>query len=258
MNNRIHELFRTKKKNVLCIYFTAGYPDLNSTEVLIKTLQNLPVDLIEIGIPYSDPLADGMVIQNSNQISLKNGMNISFLFSQIKKIRYKMKIKTPIILMGYYNQFYKFGAENFLKKCIDSGISGLILPDLPVDLFLKKYQKLFRRYFLSIIFLVTPKTTTQRISLLSTLTDGFLYLVSSNSTTGEYLLFGKEQISFFERVHKLSQRIPKLIGFGIRDKKSFDLSCQYANGGIIGSSFIESLNKNKLEDSINKYIKSIR
>ncbi|WP_341657692.1 tryptophan synthase subunit alpha [Blattabacterium cuenoti] len=256
--NQIHNLFRNKNKNILCIYFTAGYPCINSTKKIIKILQNLSVDLIEIGIPYSDPLADGMIIQKSNQISLSNGMNIHLLFNQIEEI--KEKIKVPIILMGYYNQFYKFGEDKFLKRCKESGVSGLILPDLSVDVFLQKYQNIFEKYLLSMIFLITPKTSSDRIFMLSKISDGFLYIASSSSTTGTINInpFGKEQISFFKRIKKLYFNIPKLIGFGIKDKNTFDLSCQYANGGIIGSSFIQSLDKNKLEESIKEYIKSIR
>ncbi|BBA17153.1 tryptophan synthase subunit alpha [Blattabacterium cuenoti] len=259
--NQIHNLFKKKNKNILCIYFTAGFPYINSTEKIIKILQNLPVDLIEIGIPYSDPLADGMVIQESNRISLKNGMNIHLLFNQIEKI--KEKIITPIILMGYYNQFYQFGETNFLKKCKEIGISGLILPDLPVHIFSHKYKNIFEKHSLSMIFLITPKTNSKRIIMLSKMSNGFLYIASSNSTTGNTTIenenfFGDKQISFFERIKKLNINIPKLIGIGIKDKNTFDLSCQYANGGIIGSSFIQSLNKNKLKESIEKYIKSIR
>ncbi|WP_185871936.1 tryptophan synthase subunit alpha [Blattabacterium cuenoti] len=256
--NRIHNLFKKKNKDILCIYFTAGYPYLNSTTEIIKVLQDLSVDLIEIGIPYSDPLADGEIIQKSNQISLNNGVSISLLFDQIE--RFKEKIKIPIILMGYYNQFYQFGSKKFLKKCKKSGVSGLILPDLPVDIFLHEYQDLFKEYLLSMIFLITPKTNSSRIFMLSQISNGFLYIVSSTSTTGNVNSFGEEQISFFKRINKLSITIPKLIGFGIKDKKTFDLSCQYANGGIIGSSFIQSLslNKNELKKNIKKYIKSIR
>lgn len=254
--NPIHNLFKNKNQDILSIYFTAGFPDLNSTGKIIKILQDLSVDLIEIGIPYSDPLADGMIIQKSNQTALNNGMNISLLFDQIEKL--KEKITIPIILMGYYNQFYRFGKNKFLKRCKESGVSGLILPDLPVDIFLHKYQNIFEKYFLSMIFLITQKTNPSRISMLSKISNGFLYIVSSSSTTGSVNSFGKEQISFFERIKKLSVNIPKLIGFGIKDKKTFDLACQYASGGIIGSSFIQSLDKNKLEESIKKYIKSIR
>ncbi|WP_185861455.1 tryptophan synthase subunit alpha [Blattabacterium cuenoti] len=256
--NQIHNLFKNKNKSILCIYFTAGFPYINSTMEIVKILQNLSVDLIEIGIPYSDPLADGIIIQNSNQISLNNGMNISLLFDQIEK--FKNEIKIPIILMGYYNQFYQFGQKKFLKRCKESGVSGLILPDLPIDIYLNKYQNIFHKYSLSMIFLITPKTHSSRILMLSKISDGFLYIVSSVSTTGSMNFFGQEQISFFERIKELSIDTPKLIGFGIKDKKTFDLSCQYANGGIIGSSFIQSLSldKNKLDQSVTKYIKSIR
>ncbi|WP_185858794.1 tryptophan synthase subunit alpha [Blattabacterium cuenoti] len=253
--NQIHDLLKIKK-NILCIYFTAGYPNTEDTLKIIKILQDLHlVDLIEIGIPYSDPLADGVIIQKSNQISLGKGMNIPLLFSQLEKV--KKKIKIPIILMGYYNQFYQFGEEKFLNKCEKSGVSGLIFPDLPVHIFVDKYRHLFKKHLLSMIFLVTPQTNSSRIQFLSQISDGFLYLVSSNSITGEVEPFGRKQISFFERVQELSINIPKLIGFGIKDRKTFELSCKYANGGIIGSAFIQSLNENKLEESIIKYIKSI-
>ncbi len=253
--NPIHNLFRNKNKNVLCIYFTAGFPHLNSTGKIIQILQSTSVDLIEVGIPYSDPLADGIIIQKSHKTSLNNGMNISLLFDQIEEL--KETIKIPIILMGYYNQFYQFGEDKFLKRCKESGVSGLILPDLPVDVFLHKYQNIFEKYLLSMIFLITSKTSNSRIFMLSKISNGFLYIVSSSSTTGNVNPFGKKQISFFERIRKLSINTPKLIGFGIKNKETFDLSCKYANGGIIGSSFIQSLNKNKLEESIKTFIKSI-
>ncbi|WP_185871269.1 tryptophan synthase subunit alpha [Blattabacterium cuenoti] len=255
--NRIHNLFKKKNKKILCIYFTAGYPNIDSTIKIIKILQNLPVDLIEIGIPYSDPLADGMIIQNSNKISLENGMDLSFLFSEIEK--FKDYITIPIVLMGYYNQFYKFGEEKFLEKCKKLNISGLILPDLPVEYFIKKYRSLFKKYLISMIFLVTPETDLNRAIFLSKISDGFLYLVSSNSITGEIDSFGKEQISFFENIKKSSidKKIPILIGFGVKNKNTFELCCKYANGGIIGSSFIESLNNQNLEMSIKKYINNI-
>ncbi|WP_185864639.1 tryptophan synthase subunit alpha [Blattabacterium cuenoti] len=255
--NRIHDLFKKKNKKILCIYFTAGYPNIDSTIKIVKILQKLPVDLIEIGIPYSDPLADGMIIQNSNKISLKNGMNISYLFSEIEK--FKEHITIPVVLMGYYNQFYKFGEEKFLKICKKLNISGLILPDLPVEYFIKKYRDLFKKYSVSMIFLVTPKTDLNRAIFLSKISNGFLYLVSSNSITGEIDCFGKEQISFFNKIKKsyINKNIPILIGFGIKDKNTFELSCKYANGGIIGSSFIQSLDANNLESSIKKYITSI-
>ncbi|WP_185865186.1 tryptophan synthase subunit alpha [Blattabacterium cuenoti] len=255
-NNSIYNLFKKKKKNILCIYFTSGFPEIDSTPKIIKILQKLPVDLIEIGIPYSDPLADGAIIQNSNKVSLKNGMNISLLFSQIKKI--KNFIKKPIILMGYFNQFYKFGEIKFLKSCKELNISGLIFPDLPIKIFLEKYKIIFKKYSIPLILLVTPSTIKSRIQTISNISDGFLYLVSSNSTTGKVNDFDNKQISFFKKIQKLPINIPKLIGFGIKDKNSFYLSCKYANGGIIGSSFIEAIKKEDLENSINNYIKLIR
>ncbi|WP_185883093.1 tryptophan synthase subunit alpha [Blattabacterium cuenoti] len=254
--NRLHELFQTKKKQILCIYYTAGYPDINSTDKILNILQNLNVDLIEIGIPYSDSLVDGKIIQKSNQISLKNGMNVSLLFEQLTSV--KQEIKLPIILMGCFNQIYQFGVEIFLKKCNELAISGLIIPDLPYEIYLDKYQQLFQKYSLSIIFLITPQTNNTRILFLDHITNGFLYLVSSSSITGEIDFFGEQQLSFFQRIKKLSIKKPKLIGFGIKNKYTFELSCKYANGGIIGSDFIKSLDKKNLEKSIKKYIHSIQ
>ncbi|WP_185855684.1 tryptophan synthase subunit alpha [Blattabacterium cuenoti] len=256
--NKIDLLFQKKNKNVLCIYFTAGYPNVNSTFKILKTLQSYKVDLIEIGIPYSDPICDGKIIQNSNKIALKNGMNLTLLLNQIKEL--KKKIHTPIILMGYFNQIYKFGVNVFLKECNKIGISGLIFPDLPVDLFIKEYKNLFYKYSLHLIFLITPQTSNSRILFLSKITGGFLYLVSSNSITGKICSFGKDQLSFFERIKKLSITVPKLIGFGINNRVTFNLACKYANGGIIGSSFINSLDldEKKLDKSISKYIINIQ
>ncbi|WP_185878059.1 tryptophan synthase subunit alpha [Blattabacterium cuenoti] len=252
MKNQLYNFFKKKNKNVLCIYFTAGYPNIDSTSIILKELQNVPVDLIEIGIPYSDPLSDGMTIQNSNKIALQNGMNISLLFSQIKKIR--DLINKPIILMGYFNQFYKFGEIKFLKKCNEINISGLIFPDIPIDFFIKNYQVIFDKYSIPIIFLITPQTCISRIILISKITNGFIYIVSSNSVTGEVESFGKRQISFFKKINKLNIKKPKLIGFGINNKKSFDLACKYSNGGVIGSYFIEFLIKNDLHKNIKNFI----
>ncbi|WP_185873467.1 tryptophan synthase subunit alpha [Blattabacterium cuenoti] len=243
MRNKLYNLFKKKDKNILCIYFTAGYPKINSTSIILKILQNIPVDLIEIGIPYSDPLSDGMIIQNSNRIALKNGMNISLLFSQIKKIL--NIVNKPIVLMGYFNQFYKFGEIKFLKNCSKMNISGLIFPDIPIDFFKKNYKIIFDKYSIPMIFLITPQTSISRIIKISKITKGFIYLVSSNSVTGEIHSFGKKQISFFKKINNLNIKKPKLIGFGIKNKKSYNISCKYANGGIIGSHFIKFLEKKK-------------
>ncbi|AHL31219.1 Tryptophan synthase alpha chain [Candidatus Karelsulcia muelleri] len=240
------------KKNLLNIYITAGYPDLESMPLIIKKLQNLKIDIVEIGIPYSDPLADGKIIQESNTSSLKQGMNISVLFYQLKNL--KKKIKIPIILMGYYNQFIKYGAKKFLENCIESGVSGLILPDLPQNIYIEKYIKLFKIYNIAFIFLITPQTSLKRILLLSRNSDYFLYIVSSNSTTGRK---NNINFSFLESIKNLQLKVPKLIGFGIRDKKSLNIAYKYAEGAIIGSAFIKALKKSSLEESIEKFLKKI-
>ncbi|WP_110467266.1 MAG: tryptophan synthase subunit alpha [Candidatus Karelsulcia muelleri] len=246
--NKIQKIFL--KKNILNIYITAGYPDLESMPLIIKKLQNLNIDIVEIGIPYSDPLADGKIIQESNTSSLKQGMNISVLFSQLKNI----KIKIPIILMGYYNQFIKYGEKKFLENCIESGVSGLILPDLPPKIYIEKYIKLFKIYNIAFIFLITPQTSLKRILLLSRNSDYFLYIVSSNSTTGRK---NNINLSFLESIKNLKLKVPKLIGFGIRDKKSLNIAYKYAEGAIIGSAFIKALKKSSLEESIENFLKKI-
>ncbi|ASS46892.1 tryptophan synthase subunit alpha [Candidatus Karelsulcia muelleri] len=248
--NKIKRLFINKKKNILNIYFTAGYPSIDSMPLILKILQNLNIDIVEIGIPYSDPLADGNIIQKSNTKSLKNGMNISVLFYKLKKV--KKYINIPIILMGYYNQFIKYGEIKFLEDCIESGVSGLILPDLPPSIYLNKYKKIFKKYKLAFIVLITPQTSLKRIKMLSSITDYFLYIVSSNSTTGTK---NKINFSFLERIKEIN--VPKLIGFGICDKKSLNIAFKYAEGAIIGSAFIKAIKKSYLEKSIEKFIKSI-
>ncbi|WGS82806.1 MAG: tryptophan synthase subunit alpha [Candidatus Karelsulcia muelleri] len=250
--NKIKKIFFKKKKNILNIYITAGYPYLESMPLIIKKLHNLKIDIVEIGIPYSDPLADGKIIQESNTSSLKQGMNISVLFSQLKNL--KKKIKIPIILMGYYNQFIKYGEKKFLENCIESGVSGLILPDLPQNIYIEKYIKLFKIYNIAFIFLITPQTSLKRIILLSRNSDYFLYIVSSNSTTGRK---NNINFSFLESIKNLQLKVPKLIGFGIRDKKSLNIAYKYAEGAIIGSAFIKALKKSSLEESIENFLKKI-
>ncbi|XMD98935.1 MAG: tryptophan synthase subunit alpha [Candidatus Karelsulcia muelleri] len=250
--NKIKKIFLKKKKNILNIYITAGYPYLESMPLIIKKLHNLKIDIVEIGIPYSDPLADGKIIQESNTSSLKQGMNISVLFSQLKNL--KKKIKIPIILMGYYNQFIKYGEKKFLENCIESGVSGLILPDLPQNIYIEKYIKLFKIYNIAFIFLITPQTSLKRILLLSRNSDYFLYIVSSNSTTGRK---NNINFSFLESIKNLQLKVPKLIGFGIRDKKSLNIAYKYAEGAIIGSAFIKALKKSSLEESIENFLKKI-
>lgn len=239
--NRIEKLFSDKDQKVLNVYFTAGYPTLNATGEIILELEKAGVDLIEIGMPYSDPLADGPTIQNSSQVALKNGMTLPLLFEQIEEVRSKTRI--PLILMGYFNQVMQYGEEVFIKKCAEIGIDGLILPDLPLQEYEESYKHLFEQYDLGISFLMTPQTSEERIKKIDELSRGFIYMVSSASITGAKSGISDEQLDYFKRINSLSLNNKKLIGFGISDKKTFDTACTYANGAIIGSAFIKSLKK---------------
>jgi tryptophan synthase alpha chain len=238
-----------KKKYILSIYFTAGYPNIKSTQKILKKLQEIKVvDIIEIGLPYSDPLSDGIIIQNSSQKAIENGITIKLFFSQL----YAIKMNKPLILMGYYNQFLKFGEERFLKSCIKSGISGLIFPDLPVEIYKSKYHSLFKSFDFPLILLATPKTTDKRILMISKITSSFLYLVSSSSTTGPKKKIRYEQLFFFDNIKNLN--IPKLVGFGISNKIHFNIACSSFEGAIIGSEFLSSLEEKRLEESIENFL----
>ena len=254
--NRITNLFKEKKNNILSIYFTAGYPSLNDSIEIIKTLDECNVDLIEIGMPFSDPIADGPIIQNSSNIAIDNGMNLNVLFDQLADIRKITEI--PIILMGYVNPVYQFGYDKFIKKILDCHLDGLILPDLPFDDYKIQFKPIFDKKNLSFISLITPNTSEDRIKQIDNNSNGFIYMVSSSSITGKKSSFNKNQIQYFNRINSLSLKNPKIIGFGISDKESFEQACKYSNGAIIGSNFIKSLDKNDLSKSIRKYIKLIK
>lgn len=252
--NSIEYTFSNKKNNILNIYFTAGYPEINSTTKILKILQrNKKVDIIEIGLPYSDPLSDGIIIQNSNKKSISNGMSTSFLFKQLGNIN---KHNYPIIIMGYYNQFISFGEKKFLEKCADTCISGLIFPDLPLNIYIKKYKKLFEYYNILPIFLISPFTSNNRIKILSNIRQAFLYIISSSITTGSKVNFGFNEINFFKRIKSLKLKIPKLIGFGISNKNNFKIACKYSEGAVIGSEFIKILNNNNMNININNFFKN--
>jgi len=240
--SRIEHLFRQKRRRVLNMYCTAGFPSLDSTRKVIKALQDGNADMIEIGIPYSDPLADGPVIQESGTRALENGMTIALLFEQLKTLR--EEIHLPVILMGYMNPVLQYGFEEFCKKAADTGIDGLILPDLPIYEFENKYGPLIKQHGLDFIFLVTPETAPERIRKLDALSSGFLYAVSSSTTTGNDKALG-DQESYFKKLQDMQLKNPLLIGFGIRDKNSFDLACRYANGAIIGSAYIKVLGQSR-------------
>lgn len=257
--NLIDKIFYHKQKYILSIYFTAGFPKLESTKKIIRILQKYSVDLIEIGIPYSDPLADGTIIQNSSKKSLVNGMNIDKLFAQMQCIKKELFI--PLLFMGYYNSVLRFGEESFLRKCKYIGISGLIVPDIPAFFYQEKYQSLFKKYGLYFILLITTHTPIERIFNLSSISEGFLYLVSSTATTGKQYFFDKKKNEFFTFLNsKIKLNIPKLIGFGISNKESFHWSCFYSEGAIIGSSFIQAIDEydTDIEEIIQRFLQSLK
>ncbi|WP_143307842.1 tryptophan synthase subunit alpha [Chitinophaga vietnamensis] len=256
MQNRIDELFARKQHGVLNIYCTAGFPELNDTLPVMTALQNSGVDIIELGMPFSDPLADGPVIQDSSTRALKNGMSIHKLFEQLQGFRYRISV--PVILMGYLNPVLCYGVEAFCKKCAETGIDGIILPDLPMAEFETEYKSIFEKYNLHFIFLVTPETGDARIRQLDSLSKGFLYAVSSSSTTGKDKDM-KDQRAYFERLRGLQLKNPVLIGFGIKDKATFDAAAAYANGAIIGTAFVKALeNGQGIEDTVKKFVSSVR
>ncbi len=255
--NRIDTLFNSKQKDVLSIYFSAGHPALDDTVKIIQELEKHGTDMIEIGMPFSDPMADGPVIQQSNQIALENGMTLKLLFEQLENIRDEVSI--PLILMGYMNPVLQYGMESFCKKCNALGIDGIILPDMPVDEYETLYKKYFVQNHLHCIFLVSPQTSPERIHKLVAASSGFLYLVSSSSTTGAKDDFNPEQEDYFKRVLDMQTGLPLMVGFGISNHKTFKKVCKYAQGAIIGSAFIKALNEgDDLSRTIQQFVHNIR
>ena len=255
--NRINKIFHTSSDNILSIYFTAGYPLIYSTAGIIKDLARAGVDMVEIGMPFSDPLADGPVIQKSSEEALHNGMSINLLFRQLTNIREEVTI--PLILMGYINPVMKFGMENFCRKCAKTGIDGVILPDLPPEVYLEQYSRLFEKYNLHNIFLISPQSEDERIRMIDNISRGFIYMVSSSSTTGIKSGFSKDQISYFKRIKMMNLANPGLIGFGISDSDTFAEACRMAHGAIIGSAFVKMLDDNGTgSESIKKFVDKIR
>lgn len=254
--NRIDQLFSNKPKEILNIYCTAGFPALNDTLTIMETLQQSGVDMIELGMPFSDPLADGPVIQESSTRAIANGMRISVLFEQLKGFR--DRISLPVILMGYMNPVLQFGVENFCKKCAETGVDGIILPDLPMDEFETEYRPIFEKYGLHLIFLVTPETSEARIRKIDGVSKGFVYAVSSSSTTGKDKDMGDQQ-AYFARLKEMKLKNPVLIGFGIRDKHTFAAACANSNGAIIGSAFVKAIeNSTNLQSSIQSFVQGIK
>lgn len=251
--NRIHQLFNKKQKDILSIYFTAGYPNLNDTGKIIKGLEKNGIDLIEVGIPFSDPMADGPTIQKSSTIALKNGMNLKLLFEQIKEVRKEAKL--PLILMGYLNPIMQYGIENFCKKCKEVGVDGAIIPDLPFNEYISEYKSIFDTCNIKIIMLITPETSEERIRLIDNNTDGFIYMVSSASTTGAQKNFDNKKLEYFQKINSMKLRNPRLIGFGISNKATLKAAQSNANGAIIGSKFITLLKEN---DTIERAIQELK
>jgi tryptophan synthase alpha chain len=253
--SRLQALFANKKERVLNVYFTAGYPQLDSTATIIQSLQNNGADIIELGMPYSDPLADGPVIQESGNIALQNGMTIAVLFEQLKAL--KGQINIPIILMGYMNPVLQYGFENFCAEASAVGVDGLILPDLPEYEFEMEYGAIIKKYGLDFIFLVTPETSTERIQQLDNLSTGFLYAVSSSATTGKDKDFNSVE-KYLEQLQSMQLKNPVLVGFGIKDRNTFESACKYANGAIIGTAFIKALEgTTNIEATVKQFISAV-
>ena len=237
--NRIDDLFLRKTSDILSVYFTAGYPSLNSVSSILEILQDGGVNLVEIGIPFSDPIADGETIQKSSQKALENGMTLAHLFDQLKDIRKSINI--PIILMGYLNPVYQYGIEAFCNSANEVGIDGLIIPDMPILELEKTYNNLFKDHGLKNILLMTPQSSPERVKKLDQLSTGFNYLVSSASTTGKTEGISQGQIDYFTRIKEMDLNNPTLVGFGISSAQDFNIACQYANGAIIGSALIKAM-----------------
>lgn len=257
--NRIDQLFKERESEILSIYITAGFPELRDTGSVLKALQEHGADMVEIGIPFSDPLADGAVIQQSSQLALRNGMSLDLLFNQLKEIRQDLRI--PLVLMGYLNPILQMGMEPFLKRCRDTGIDGVIIPDLPPLEYETRYHKLFRAYGIYYSLLITPHTDRARIEKIASLSGGFVYLVAESTTTGARKSVVEHQRAYFQRLKEMNLPVPGLIGFGISNRETFQTACEFARGAIIGSAFIKALgadNSLTLEQKVERFIGGIR
>lgn len=251
--NRINQKIQAEKK-LLSIYFTAGFPHLNDTVEILEELEKSGVDMVEIGLPFSDPLADGPTIQESSTRALQNGMTTEVLFNQLKDIRKTVSI--PLLIMGYFNPIMQYGVEQFCAKCQEIGIDGLIIPDLPIEEYVEHYQAIFEKYSLIKVFLITPQTSEHRIRFIDENSKGFIYMVSSASVTGVKGSFGEEQLHYFQRIQNMNLKHPALIGFGIGDSQTLKLAFTYSKGGIIGSAFVKFL-KEKGVSNIGEFIRNL-
>src|SRR5690606_28710477 len=252
--NRINQKIQAEKK-LLSIYFTAGFPHLNDTVDILEELEKSGVDMVEIGLPFSDPLADGPTIQESSTRALQNGMTTEVLFNQLKDIRKTVSI--PLLIMGYFNPILQYGVEKFCQKSAEIGIDGLIIPDLLMDVYVENYKEIFERYNLVNVFLITPQTSEERIRTIDEISNGFIYMVSSASVTGAKNEFGEAQKNYFQRIQSMYLKTPQIVGFGISNSQTFEAATHYANGAIIGSAFVKHINENGTKE-IPKFISSIR
>ena len=239
--NRINQLFSTKQKDILSIYFCAGFPTFEGTASTIKALEKKGINMIEIGIPFSDPMADGPVIQHAATRALKNGMTLKLLFDQLKEIRKEVQI--PLVLMGYLNPIMQYGFENFCRTCRETGIDGVIIPDLPFKDYMEEYRSIAEKQGVKIIMLITPETSEERIRLIDEHTDGFIYMVSSAAITGAQKDFNAQKQAYFQRIADMNLRNPRMIGFGISNKQTFEAASAHAAGAIIGSKFVTLLDE---------------
>ncbi|MBS4044499.1 MAG: tryptophan synthase subunit alpha [Chitinophagaceae bacterium] len=254
--NRVQQLFQQKEKNILSIYFTAGYPKLESTVTLIEYLDQANVDMIEIGMPFSDPLADGPTIQQANSIALENGMSLKKLLEQLKDIRTKTQI--PILLMGYLNPILQYGEGEFLRDIHNIGIDGLIIPDMPLSYYKNHLQELYQQYHLAHVMLVTPTTTEERIKEIDQNSSGFIYLVSSNSITGNQLQTNHQK-QYFEKIQRLQLNNKTILGFGIHNKETVTHAFEHCNGAIVGSAFVRFLATTSITaNNIQQFINNLR
>lgn len=255
--NRINQLFNTKKDGILSVYFTAGYPQLNDTQNILEALQEKGVDMVEVGIPFSDPMADGPVIQEAATQALRNGMSLRLLFEQLKEIRSSVKI--PVILMGYLNPIMQFGFESFCDTCVEAGVDGMIIPDLPFSDYLADYKPIADRYNLKIIMLITPETSEARIRQIDEHTDGFIYMVSSAATTGAQQSFDEQKQQYFQRINAMQLQNPRLVGFGISNKATFNAASSNSSGAIIGSKFVQLLKQKATpEEAVSALLEALR
>jgi len=256
-NNIIRDRIAAAGGRALNIYFTAGYPTIDSIPTIISSLEKSGVDLIELGMPYSDPLADGVTIQNSSRVALDNGLNLKFLFEQIEEARKSTSI--PIIMMGYFNQLLQYGVDDFLKLASKNGVSGMIIPDLPMDIYERDYKAMFEEHNLTISFLISPMTSDERIRQADRLSSAFIYVVSQSSITGKKGDISELQKSYFNRIESMGLNSPRLIGFGIHDNKTFETACNYSNGAIVGSAYIRALgDTDDIAETTASFIKSIK